>query len=149
LCPPATTFTAEDKDMVIQLALQGEVHRLPQRLVDYRVMPSAHTDALYQGLKALNVKWWSAELSDEAQTRIRRAIRFDHRVAALDAIGAMEASARDRGTADLIASASRLLRACLRWALTRPLMERGSDTPAPSTNLGQQRFRLAAPPSEA
>ncbi len=37
LCPPATVFTAEDKDMTVQLALQGEIHRLPERLVEYRV----------------------------------------------------------------------------------------------------------------
>ncbi len=57
--------------MTIQLALQGEVHRLPGRLVDYRVMPSVRVDALYDGLKALDCKWWSAELRGEAKIRVR------------------------------------------------------------------------------
>lgn len=137
LCPPAAIFGAEDKDMAIQLALHGEIHRLPERLVTYRVMPNTRQDALYAGLKALNVKWWSADLSDEARARVRRAIRFDFRVAALDAIGAFGRMARHPKAGDLLTSGSRTLRASARCVLAGPLMEhwsrpQGVGHPAPA-----------------
>jgi GT2 family glycosyltransferase len=126
LCPPVTAGTAEDKDMTIQLALKGELHRLPQRLVDYRVMPSAHQDALTKALKALNVKWWSAELSDEVRARVRRAIRFDYRATALDAMVELRRAARHPHAGDLATASSYLARASLRWALTGPRMKHSS-----------------------
>ena len=144
LCPPATVFTAEDKDMAIQLALQGELHRLPERLVAYRLMPSAHAHALYEGLKALDMKWWSAELGDEAKSRVRRAIRFDRRVAALDAIEAMGTAARHQTAGAVIGSGSRALRACLRLVLTGPLMEHWSTLEKEATEL----TRLCGIPSQ-
>jgi hypothetical protein len=128
--------------MAIQLALQGELHRLPQRLVEYRVVPSAHADAVYEGLKALDVKWWSAELSEEARSRVRRAIRFDRRVAALDAIDAMGKAARHPTAAVAIGSVSNALRACLRLALTGPLMEHRSSCGTRAAHLtGSARLR--------
>jgi glycosyltransferase involved in cell wall biosynthesis len=123
LCPPAAIFTAEDKDMVIQLALQGEIHRVPERLVTYRVMPSTRKDALYTGLKALNVKWWSADLKDEQRARVRRAIRFDFRVAALDAISAFGKHALDLNTNDVFLFGSRMLRASVRFVLAGLLLK--------------------------
>jgi glycosyltransferase involved in cell wall biosynthesis len=126
LCPPAAIFGAEDKDMVIQLALHGEIHRVPQRLVTYRVMPNSRSDALYTGLKALNVKWWSADLNPDARTRVRRAIRFDFRVAALDEMNAFVKTALHPNTGDLRASGSRALRASIRCVLTGPLMNHWS-----------------------
>jgi GT2 family glycosyltransferase len=124
LCPPATVFTAEDKDMTIQLALQGELHRLPDRLVEYRVMPSAHSAALNDGLKALNVKWWSAELNDETRARVRRAIRFEYKSAAADAMTYFLRATRHPRTRNLPDATSYLAQATLRWALTGRRMER-------------------------
>jgi glycosyltransferase involved in cell wall biosynthesis len=126
LCPPASVFGAEDKDMVIQLALQGELHRLPDRLVDYRVMPSARKGALYDGLRALNVKWWSADMSEEVRFRVRRAIQFDFRVAALDAANAFGTMFRHPSPDDALEAGSRWLRASARYALAVPLMNRWS-----------------------
>ena len=123
LCPPAATFGAEDKDMVIQLALHGEIHRVPERLVTYRVMPNTRKDALYVGLKALNVKWWSAGLSGEERARVRRAIRFDFTVAALDSISTFGKMALHPNRRGVYASGSRMLRASIRCVLAGPLMK--------------------------
>jgi hypothetical protein len=130
LCPPVSIFTAEDKDMVIQLALCGEIHRLNPRLVTYRVMPNSRKDALYTGLRALNVRWWSADLSDEERRRVRRAIRFDFRVAALDAIRAFGTVALHPNVNDAYASGTRMVRACLRCVLAVPLMKQWSRSQA-------------------
>jgi hypothetical protein len=136
MCPPDAIFGAEDKDMAIQLALQGELHRLPQRLVDYRVMPSTYKDALYEGFKTLNVKWWSAPLGDEARARVRRAIRFEYRVAALDAVGALGRAGRHPGTGELGTASSSLVRATLRWALASARMEHWSRAQHRVANVG-------------
>lgn len=122
LCPPASVFTAEDKDMAIQLALQGELHRLPDRLVDYRILPSSHKDALYDGYKALNLKWWSAVSKKEAPSRLRRVIRFEYRMAALDAMEALGPAIRRPAVGGLLATSSSAVVAIARWILTGPRM---------------------------
>jgi hypothetical protein len=112
----------EDKDMGMQIALQGEVLRLPMRLVDYRHVPSARKDELYKGFRVLDVKWWSATLSDEMRAQVRRAIRFDHRVAVLDAFLEFTRAARHLRRSELVPAASKLARVSVRWALITPLM---------------------------
>jgi len=99
LCRPVRTFQAEDKDMAIQLALVGPVHRMPGHLVRYRVLPGSHQDSLYEGLKAVDLKWWASPLPRDQRRRVRRAIRFDAKVAVLDAATDTRASVhrRDRG----------------------------------------------------
>ncbi len=86
-------------------------------------MPSAHAAALYAGLRALDRKWWSAGLPPDARFAVRRAIRFDYRVAALDAAGALRRAARNPRTGGLGTALSSLERATLRWALTSARME--------------------------
>jgi glycosyltransferase involved in cell wall biosynthesis len=139
LCPPATRFTAEDKDIVIQLALQGEVHRLPQQLVDYRVLPSGHKDALNDGLKALNIKWWSAGLTPDHRARVRRAIRFEYRSAAADALAYFLQATRRHRKDDVITTARYLTQASLRWVLTNSRMQPSSLRAEPAESDGAER----------
>ena len=89
LCRPARPFHAEDKDLAIQLALLGELHHIDDRLVKYRVLPSGHKDAVYQGLRALDAKWSAAPLPGAQRARVRRALWFDARVRLLDTAAAL------------------------------------------------------------
>ena len=84
LCRPAWPFHAEDKDMAIQLALCGPVHRLQSPTLQYRVLPTVHRHALYEGLLAVDRKWWNAPLGAEDRRRVRQAVRFDALVTMLD-----------------------------------------------------------------
>lgn len=120
LCPPANRFTAEDKDLTIQLALQGEIHRLPERLVVYRVMPSTHKDAIFDGLKVLNVNWWYAKLPGRTRTSIRRAIRFDLGVKTLGNLDAFQQNVRHRRWEEVPSAAFNVAVAVARWALPAP-----------------------------
>ena len=126
LCPPVESFTAEDKDMLIKLALVGKIHRLPCQLLDYRVMPSTHKDALYRGLKLLNAKWWSAELSPAVRRQVRTAVWFDARVALFDAICAVPMAIRHDGPKAGATAAVNAGRATARWATTAWRNNRGS-----------------------
>jgi glycosyltransferase involved in cell wall biosynthesis len=118
LCRPARPFGAEDKDMVIQLTLLGQLHRLPAALLDYRVMPSPNRDALYVGLAALNGKWWSADLPPATRRRVRRAIWFDARVVLLDAIGVLAQTLRARQPTGMATASMGVARTSVRWATT-------------------------------
>jgi glycosyltransferase involved in cell wall biosynthesis len=124
LCPPANRFGAEDKDLTIQLTLEGEIHRLPERLVVYRVMPSSRKEAIFEGLKVLNVKWWYAELPGGTRTGIRRAIRFDLEVKALANLGSLRETVRHRRWEEVPGSALNVVLSVARWALPAPRMSR-------------------------
>ena len=75
---------SEDKDLVLQLALVSPVHFVPRKLVGYRrhgenVTASA---SVYPSLRRLQEKWWGrTDLTPAQQQAVRRAIRFDRRVA--------------------------------------------------------------------
>ena len=97
LCRPARPFHAEDKDMAIQLALVGELHHIGDRLVAYRVLPSAHKEAVYEGLDALDAKWSSDTLSDAHRRQVRHALWFDARVRLLDAASSLVPYSRHDG----------------------------------------------------
>jgi glycosyltransferase involved in cell wall biosynthesis len=86
LCRPARPFQVEDKDMAVQIALLSEVHWLDELLYRYRVLPTVHRPSVYEGLHELDRKWWNAPLQPAVRRRVRRAIRFDRRVATLDAV---------------------------------------------------------------
>jgi glycosyltransferase involved in cell wall biosynthesis len=116
LCRPARPFHAEDKDMAIQLALCGPVHRLQSPTLKYRVLPTAHREALYEGLLAVDRKWWNAPLRAEDRRRVRRAIRFDSLVVMLDAGIDLRKAWRSRSVRDGLTTARSLTRAALRWA---------------------------------
>ncbi len=116
LCRPAQPFQAEDKDMAIQLALSGPVHRLPIPTLKYRVLPTVHRKALYQGLLAVDRKWWNAAVRAEDRRRVRRAIRFDSFVVMLDAGIVLRKALRSGSTRETVRAARRLGRAGLRWA---------------------------------
>jgi glycosyltransferase involved in cell wall biosynthesis len=116
LCRPARPFHAEDKDMAIQLALSGPVHRLPSPTLKYRVLPTAHRQALYEGLLAVDRKWWNAPLPAGDRRRVRRAIRFDSFVVMLDAGSVLRTAARSGSASDAVRAARGLTRAALRWA---------------------------------
>ena len=116
LCRPARPFQAEDKDMGIQLALIGPVHRLPSPTLQYRVLPTVHRQALYEGLLAVDRKWWNAPLRAEDRRRVRRAIRFDSLVVMLDAGIVLRESCRSGSVQGAVTAARRLARATLRWA---------------------------------
>jgi glycosyltransferase involved in cell wall biosynthesis len=111
LCRPARPFHAEDKDMVVQLSLTGPIHRLQSPTLQYRVLVTAHQEALYEGLLALDRKWWNAPLPAEDRRRVRRAIRFDSLVVVLDAWAVL----RSASAGDVGGSARRLARAVIRW----------------------------------
>lgn len=125
LCRPARPFHAEDKDLAIQLALLGELHHLDDRLLQYRVLPSVHKNALYEGLKELDAKWLAAPLSSEHRRRVRQAIWFDARVHLLDAAAAVGAPQRSgdtnriRRVADVARSMTRFASTGLRMRLRR------------------------------
>ena len=115
LCRPAQPFQAEDKDMAIQLALSGPVHRLPTPMLQYRVLPTVHRDTLYEGLLAVDRKWWNAPLRAEDRRMVRRAIRFDSFVVMLDAGMVLREAWRSGSVRDSVRAARRLTRAALRW----------------------------------
>lgn len=92
LCRPARPFQVEDKDMAIQLALLGPVHRLPVTTLQYRVLPTAHRNSLFEGLLAVDRKWWNAALDAQTRRKVRYAIRFDSRVVLLDAVAELLAA---------------------------------------------------------
>jgi len=115
LCRPARPFQAEDKDMAIQLALSGPVHRLQSPTVQYRVLPSLHQQALYEGLLAVDRKWWNTPLGGVDRRRVRRAIRFHSFVGMLDSALAFRKAWRSGSVAETVGAARRLTRACLRW----------------------------------
>jgi len=116
LCRPAQPFQAEDKDMAIQISLCGPVHRLPLPTIQYRVLPTVHRQALYEGLLALDRKWWNAPLRAKDRRRVRRAIRFDSLVVMLDAGIVLRKAARSGSASDAVRAARRLTRAAVRWA---------------------------------
>jgi glycosyltransferase involved in cell wall biosynthesis len=116
LCRPARPFQAEDKDMAIQLALAGPVHRLPSPTLQYRVLSSAHREALYDGLLAVDRKWWNAPLSAADRRRVRRAIRFDSFVVMLDAGIVLGRALRARSARETVTAARRVARTGVRWA---------------------------------
>ena len=116
LCRPARPFQSEDKDMAIQLALSGPVHRLKSPTLQYRVLPTVHRQALYEGLLAVDQKWWNAPLRAEDRRRVRRAIRFDSFVVVLDAGILIREAWSSRSVRDAAKAAQRLMRAALRWA---------------------------------
>lgn len=115
LCRPAQPFQAEDKDMAIQIALSGPVHRLPTPTIQYRVLPTVHRQALYEGLLAVDRKWWNAPLLAKDRRRVRRAIRFDSFVVMLDAGIVLRKALRSGSARDAVWAARRLTRAILRW----------------------------------
>jgi GT2 family glycosyltransferase len=128
LCRPARPFQAEDKDMAIQLALFGPVHRLPSPTLKYRVLPTVHRQALYEGLLAVDRKWWHAPLRAEDRRRVRRAIRFDSFVVMLDAGIGLRTACRSGSARDAARAARRLARAALRWACL-PIRFRQGERP--------------------
>jgi glycosyltransferase involved in cell wall biosynthesis len=148
LCRPRRTFQAEDKDMMIQLALVGELRRLPVRVVRYRVLPSPHTDALYEGLWAVNVKWWHAPLSRPARRRVRRAVWFEARVAILDQVGGVlnavrsrDAGATFRATVAVARSIARLVALPVRQRLATRYASGGPGVETVSTQTGGSHVR--------
>lgn len=114
LCRPARPFQTEDKDMAIQLALSGPVHRLQVRTFQYRVLPTAHRQSLYEGLLAVDRKWWNARLEGRTRRRVRHAIRFDSRVVMLDAAKEFRSALRSGSLRDTISTGRRLLRTFMR-----------------------------------
>jgi glycosyltransferase involved in cell wall biosynthesis len=126
LCQPAHPFHSEDKDMMIQLALLGDVRRIRDGLVRYRVLPSTHRDALYDGLAALNEKWWAAP-SPAHRGRARRAIRFEARVRLLDSIGELRSAVAARDGRRLRTSSATAARFAARFALVQLPLRRLPD----------------------
>jgi glycosyltransferase involved in cell wall biosynthesis len=117
LCRPAAPFQAEDKDMAIQLALVGPVHRLRETTLQYRVLPTIHRDSLYLGLLAVDRKWWNASLADAARRRVHHAIRFDSRVTMLNAANQLRDVLRAGSVGKALPAVKSLLRATARWLL--------------------------------
>ena len=76
---------AEDDDMVLQMALIARVHFVPVPVMRYRRHASntlKHT--VYRGIKQFHRKWWyQPGLGRRRHARVRRAIRFDYRLAGL------------------------------------------------------------------
>ncbi len=116
LCLPARPFQAEDKDMAIQLALSGSVHRLQAATLKYRVLSTIHRQALYEGLLAVDRKWWNARLPPDTRRRVRRAIRFDSFVVLVDAGIALRDALASGSPRETIRTGKRAMRAALRWA---------------------------------
>jgi len=129
LCRPAQPFQAEDKDMAIQIALCGPVHRLSTPTIQYRLLPTIHRQALYEGLLAVDQKWWNAPLRANDRRRVRRAIRFDSFVVMLDAGIVLREALRSGSARDAVWAARRLTRSILRWVcLPIRLRQRGPST---------------------
>ncbi|MGZ4672098.1 MAG: hypothetical protein ACXV8K_05470 [Ilumatobacteraceae bacterium] len=102
--------------MAIQLALSGAVHRLPTPpTLQYRVLPTVHRETLYEGLLAVDRKWWNAPLRAEDRRRVRRAIRFDSFVVMLDAGIVLRKALHSGSVRETVKAARRLTRAVLRW----------------------------------
>jgi hypothetical protein len=114
LCRPARPFHAEDKDMAIQLALTGKVHRIETPTVKYRLLPTAHQQALYEGLLALDRKWWNAPLRADTRRRVRRAIRFDSLVVMLEASGLLRSALLSGSVRETVTASRKLMRTVLR-----------------------------------
>jgi GT2 family glycosyltransferase len=131
LCRPARPFHAEDKDMAIQLALCGPVHRLQSPTLQYRMLPTVHRHALYEGLLAVDRKWWNAPLGAEDRRRVRRAIRFDAFVTMLDSGTALREVWRSGSVRDAVRAARTASRAFLRWACL-PIRLRQKPSPPES-----------------
>jgi hypothetical protein len=151
LCRPVRPFQAEDKDMAIQLALSGPVHRLQSPTLQYRVLPTVHRQALYEGLLAVDRKWWNAPLPAEDRRRVRRAIRFNSFVVVLDAGTVLRKAWRSGSARDVLRAAKRLTRASLRWACLpiwlrhQPLgrrIDRCEARPATRSAMASQRLSL-------
>ncbi|MFA5956107.1 glycosyltransferase family A protein [Hyphomicrobium sp.] len=115
LCRPHRPFHAEDKDMTIQLALTGEIHRLDNPTVKYRQLPTAHQNSLYEGLLAVDRKWWNAPLGRDTRRKVRSAIRFDSFVVILQASEELRTALLAGSVRDSIAGSRQLLRSILRW----------------------------------
>ena len=158
LCRPARPFHAEDKDMAIQLALCGPVHRLQSPTLQYRVLPTVHRQALYEGLLAVDQKWWNAPLRAEDRRRVRRAIRFDAFVVMLDSGTVLRTACAPDRHGMPSAAARGLTRAVLRWACLPIRLRRKPLTcrdPTPATPLTEgeatapRRGRMTLQPSLA
>ena len=124
--------------MAIQLALCGPVHRLQSPTLQYRVLPTVHRQALYEGLLAVNQKWWNAPLRAEDRRRVRRAIRFDAFVVMLDSGAVLRTAWRSGSARSAVTAARGLTRAALRWACLPIRLRRKPLTccdPTPATPL--------------
>lgn len=127
LCRPANPFHAEDKDMVIQLALLGDVGRVRGPLLRYRVLPSGHRDALYAGLSALNEKWWGLPRSDARRRRVRAAIRFEARVRLFDSAGACRRAFASRRAGEIGSATRGVARSLVRFVMVHLPLSRLPD----------------------
>ena len=74
---------SEDQDMVLQLAILSRVHFVPCAVTRYRRHASNISNYhVYRGIKQFHRKWWyDSKLPRDQRTRVRRAIRFDYRLA--------------------------------------------------------------------
>jgi hypothetical protein len=102
--------------MAIQLALVGRIHRLQSPTLQYRVLPTAHREVLYEGLLAVDRKWWNAPLRAEDRRRVRRAIRFDSFVVMLDAGIVLRKALSSGSLRESVGAARQLARVGVRWA---------------------------------
>lgn len=116
LCRPARPFQVEDKDMAIQLALVGPVHRIPMQTFQYRVLPTVHRQSLYDGLRAIDRKWWNARVEPRVRGIVRHAIRFDSRVVMLDAARELLSTLRSGSFGKALPASINLLRTMVRLA---------------------------------
>jgi glycosyltransferase involved in cell wall biosynthesis len=75
---------AQDKDMILQMAMQAPVHMIPRKMVSYRRHDTNLSGpSVYRKLKPVHEKWWAGEHMDPGQRRIARsAVLFDMRLAA-------------------------------------------------------------------
>lgn len=75
---------AQDKDLVLQMAMVAPVHLIPQPLVRYRRHDTNLSGpSVYKKLKPVHEKWWRGEhLTPDRRTLARAAIVFDKRLAA-------------------------------------------------------------------
>lgn len=117
LCRPARPFQAEDKDMAIQLALTGPVHRIGVTTVQYRVLPTVHRLSLYEGLLAVDRKWWNAKLDAQTRSRVRDAIRFDSRVFVMNAAEELRSALGAGSLRRTVAAARQWMRGAARLLL--------------------------------
>ena len=74
---------SEDQDMVLQMALLSCVHFVPCAVTRYRRHASNISNHhMYRGIKQFHRKWWyDSKLPRDQRMRVRRAIRFDYRLA--------------------------------------------------------------------
>jgi glycosyltransferase involved in cell wall biosynthesis len=114
MCRPARPFQVEDKDMAIQLALVGQIHRIQAPTVQYRVLPTIHRQTLYDGLRQIDRKWWNLRLDAATRRIVRHAIRFDSRVVMLDAAQQLGSALRSGSVTRMVPAAVSLLRAVAR-----------------------------------